>query len=286
MAKMTAMLVKELRERTGAGMMECKKALVEAEGNIEAAINKMRQSGHMKAITKAVCITAEGIILTKITPNNKYGVIIELNCETDFVAKSDEFKAFGNKVINLALDERITDLEMLQAKFEEQRTVLVNKINENIKIRRLGILKGDLVGCYLHGTHIGVMVSAVSADAELVKHVAMHIAASKPKYVNIEDVPSDLVARERQIQSNIAIQSGKSREIVEKIVEGRIRKFINEISLTGTHFVMDPNKTVGQLLNEYNAKVHNFIRFEVGENIEKAKVNLVSKMDTIKKNFN
>ncbi|NLS43175.1 elongation factor Ts [BEV proteobacterium] len=283
MAEITAALVKELRERTGAGMMECKKALVEANGDIELAIDNMRKSGQAKAAKKAGRIAAEGVILTKIAADGKYGVIVELNCETDFVAKDAGFKAFGEEVATAALDERITDVDILKAKFEEQRTTLVAKIGENINIRRIAIQEGDVLGAYLHGARIGVLVASTGADEELVKHVAMHIAASKPEYVKAEDVPADMVARENQIQLDIAMQSGKPREIAEKMVEGRMRKFIGEISLTGQHFVMDPNKTVGDLLKEHKADVISFIRFEVGEGFEKAEVDFAAEVAAMSK---
>ncbi|AIR69024.1 translation elongation factor Ts [Dickeya fangzhongdai] len=283
MAEITAALVKELRERTGAGMMECKKALVEANGDIELAIDNMRKSGQAKAAKKAGRVAAEGVILTKIAADGKYGVIVELNCETDFVAKDAGFKAFGEEVIAAALNERITDVEVLKAKFEEQRTALVAKIGENINIRRIAVQTGDALGSYMHGARIGVMVAATGAEEELIKHVAMHIAASKPEYVHAEDVPADVVAREHQIQLDIAMQSGKPREIAEKMVEGRMRKFTGEISLTGQNFVMDPNKTVGQLLKEHNASVSSFIRYEVGEGIEKAEVDFAAEVAAMSK---
>ncbi|MCW2481220.1 translation elongation factor Ts [Candidatus Symbiopectobacterium sp. NZEC135] len=283
MAEITAALVKELRERTGAGMMECKKALVEANGDIELAIDNMRKSGQAKAAKKAGRVAAEGVILTKIAADGKYGVIVELNCETDFVAKDAGFKAFGEEVATAALNERITDVDVLKAKFEEQRTTLVAKIGENINIRRIAVQEGDVLGAYLHGARIGVLVAATGADEELVKHVAMHIAASKPEYVKAEDVPADVVAREHQIQLDIAMQSGKPREIAEKMVEGRMRKFTGEISLTGQHFVMDPNKTVGDLLKEHKADVISFIRFEVGEGIEKAEVDFAAEVAAMSK---
>lgn len=281
MADITAALVKELRERTGAGMMECKKALVEANGDIELAIDNMRKSGQAKAAKKAGRVAAEGTILTKIDGN--YGVVVELNCETDFVAKDAGFKAFGDEVINTALNERITDIDALKAKFEEQRTTLVAKIGENINIRRVVALEGDVLGSYLHGARIGVMVAATGADQELVKHIAMHIAASKPEYLKPEDVPAEVVAREHQIQLDIAMQSGKPREIAEKMVEGRMRKFTGEVSLTGQSFVMDPNKTVAQLLKEHNADVVNFIRFEVGEGIEKVETDFAAEVAAMSK---
>lgn len=283
MAEITAALVKELRERTGAGMMECKKALVEANGDIELAIDNMRKSGQAKAAKKAGRVAAEGVILTKIAADGKYGVIVELNCETDFVAKDAGFKAFGEEVATAALNERIADVEVLKAKFEEQRTALVAKIGENINIRRISIQEGDALGAYLHGARIGVLVAAKGADEELIKHIAMHIAASKPEYVKAEDVPADVVAREHQIQLDIAMQSGKPREIAEKMVEGRMRKFTGEISLTGQHFVMDPSKTVGDLLKEHKADVISFIRFEVGEGIEKAEVDFAAEVAAMSK---
>ncbi|MBP2845646.1 elongation factor Ts [Dickeya oryzae] len=283
MAEITAALVKELRERTGAGMMECKKALVEANGDIELAIDNMRKSGQAKAAKKAGRVAAEGVILTRIAADGKYGIIVELNCETDFVAKDAGFKAFGEEVAAAALNERITDVDVLKAKFEEQRTALVAKIGENINIRRIAVLTGDALGSYMHGARIGVMVAATGAEEELIKHIAMHIAASKPEYVNAEDVPADVVAREHQIQLDIAMQSGKPREIAEKMVEGRMRKFTGEISLTGQNFVMDPNKTVGQLLKEHGASVSNFIRYEVGEGIEKAEVDFAAEVAAMSK---
>ena len=265
----TADLVKTLRERTGAGIMECKKALIEEKGNIELAIDNMRKSGQAKAVKKASRVAAEGIILTNINQEGQYGVILELNCETDFVAKDSSFTTFGNKVLTAALNEQIINIEVLKKKFEEQRILLVAKIGENVNIRRLGMLKGKVLGSYLHGDRIGVLLSAEGGDKELMKHIAMHIAASKPEYVNADDVPAEVVEREHKIQLDIAMQSGKPREIAEKMVEGRMRKFTNEIALTGQHFVMDLSKTVYNLLEEHNAKINNFIRFEVGEGIEK-----------------
>ncbi|CNL85907.1 MULTISPECIES: translation elongation factor Ts [Yersinia] len=283
MVAITAALVKELRERTAAGMMECKKALVEANGDIELAIDNMRKSGQAKAAKKAGRIAAEGIILAKVSADGKFGVILELNCETDFVAKDAGFKAFGEEVINAALADKIADIDVLKAKFEEQRANLVAKIGENINIRRVAVLEGDVLGTYLHGARIGVMVAATGADEELVKHIAMHIAASKPEYVKPEDVPAEVVAREHQIQLDIAIESGKPREIAEKMVEGRMRKFTGEVSLTGQNFVMDPSKTVGDLLKENNADVVNFIRFEVGEGIEKVETDFAAEVAAMSK---
>ena len=270
MAEITASMVKELRERTGEGMMECKKALVEANGDIDLAIDNMRKSGQAKAAKKAGRVAAEGVIISKIAADKKSGVILEINCETDFVAKDAGFLEFSDKVATAALNDGLTDLAALQAKFEEERTALVAKIGENIGIRRVQKIAGEVVGSYQHGARIGVLVAANSGcDEELVKHIAMHIAASKPEYVSPSDVPADVVEHERNIQIDIAMQSGKPREIAEKMVEGRMRKFTGEVSLTGQPFVMDPSKTVGDLLKEKKATVANFIRFEVGEGIEK-----------------
>ncbi|MWP49244.1 MULTISPECIES: translation elongation factor Ts [unclassified Gilliamella] len=283
MAEVTASMVKELRERTGAGMMECKKALVEANGDIELAIDNMRKSGQAKAAKKAGRVAAEGVIISKISADKKFGVILEVNCETDFVAKDAGFLAFSDKVAEAALVDRITDVAALQAKFEEERTALVAKIGENIGIRRVTEIAGDVVGSYQHGARIGVLVAANGADDELVKHIAMHIAASKPEYVDPSDVPADVVEHERNIQIDIAMQSGKPREIAEKMVEGRMRKFTGEVSLTGQPFVMEPSKTVGDLLKEKSAAVASFIRFEVGEGIEKVEVDFAAEVAAISK---
>lgn len=284
MAEVTASMVKELRERTGAGMMECKKALVEANGDIDLAIDNMRKSGQAKAAKKAGRVAAEGVIISKISADKKSGIILEINCETDFVAKDAGFIAFSEKVATAALNDHITDLAALQAKFEEERTALVAKIGENIGIRRVQAIAGDVVGSYQHGARIGVLVAANSGcDEELVKHIAMHIAASKPEYVSPSDVPADVVEHERNIQIDIAMQSGKPREIAEKMVEGRMRKFTGEVSLTGQPFVMDPSKTVGDLLAEKKATVATFIRFEVGEGIEKVEVDFAAEVAAMSK---
>lgn len=283
MAQITAALVKELRDRTGAGMMDSKKALVEANGDIELAIDNMRKSGQAKAAKKAGRVAAEGIILTKISDDGKYGVAVELNCETDFVAKDAGFVAFGNDVVDAALAERISDIETLKAKFEDQRAALVAKIGENMNIRRVLVLEGEKLGSYQHGARIGVLVAGTGASDELLKQLAMHIAASKPEYVKPENVPADVVEREHQIQLDIAMQSGKPREIAEKMVEGRMRKFTGEVSLTGQAFVMEPSKTVAALLKENGADVSGFVRFEVGEGIEKAEVDFAAEVAAMSK---
>ncbi|QIR05515.1 translation elongation factor Ts [Salinivibrio costicola] len=279
MATVTAALVKELRERTGAGMMECKKALVEANADIEVAIENMRKSGAAKAAKKAGRVAAEGVILVK--ENEGKAAIVEINCETDFVAKDANFAAFANQVAETALAEGL-EIDALKEKFEQQRAELVAKIGENMDIRRVAFIEGAKVGSYRHGDRIGVVVAA-NADEETIKHVAMHIAASKPEYVNPEDVPADVVEKEKQIQVDIAMQSGKPAEIAEKMVVGRMKKFTGEISLTGQAFVMDPAQTVGQMLKEKGAEVTNFIRFEVGEGIEKEEVDFAAEVAAAQK---
>ncbi|TDQ59496.1 translation elongation factor Ts (EF-Ts) [Mesocricetibacter intestinalis] len=281
MAEITASLVKELRDRTGAGMMECKKALVEANGDIELAIDNMRKSGQAKAAKKAGRVAAEGVIIARVEEG--YGVVVEMNCETDFVAKDSGFLALANEIADYALANKIADIDALKSQFEEKRAALVAKIGENMNIRRVAAISGDVVGSYLHGAKIGVLVAASNADAELVKHVAMHVAASRPEYVNPSDVPANVVEHERQIQVDIAMQSGKPREIAEKMVEGRMKKFTGEVSLTGQPFVMDPSKTVGELLQEKGASVANFIRMEVGEGIEKVEADFAAEVAAMTK---
>lgn len=266
MATVTAALVKELRERTGAGMMECKKALVEANADIELAIENMRKSGAAKAAKKAGNVAAEGTIIIKDA--NGVAALVEVNCQTDFVAKDGGFLAFAEKVAETALAEKL-DTEALQAKFEDERIALVAKIGENINIRRVEFIEGASISSYRHGEKIGVVVAG-EGDAETLKHIAMHVAASRPEFVNPEDVPADVVEKEKQVQVEIAMNEGKPAEIAEKMVIGRMKKFTGEISLTGQAFVMEPKKTVGEILKEKASTVSNFIRLEVGEGIEKA----------------
>lgn len=266
MATVTAALVKELRERTGAGMMECKKALVEANADIELAIENMRKSGAAKAAKKAGNVAAEGAIIIK--EENGVAVLLEVNCQTDFVAKDGNFTAFAEEVAAAALASKAS-VEELQAQFEETRVALVAKIGENINIRRVQYVEGTAIASYRHGEKIGVVVAG-EGDAETLKHVAMHVAASKPEYVNPEDVPADVVAKEKEVQVEIAMNEGKPAEIAEKMVVGRMKKFTGEISLTGQAFIMEPKKTVGEMLKEKGASVSTFVRLEVGEGIEKA----------------
>lgn len=275
MANVTAALVKELRDITGAGMMDCKKALVATDGNIEAAIEEMRKSGALKAAKKATRTAAEGIIATAHEGNEV--VLVEVNSETDFAAKNAEFVEFANKVAQIALAAKTDDVEALKAvKFDDKQTVgealtaLVAKIGENLGIRRIFRVSGDNLGIYVHSNkRIGVVAVLEGGDEETAKHVAMHICASKPDFVNPEDVSAEVVEKERQIQIEIAINSGKPKEIAEKMVEGRMKKFTGEVSLTGQPFVMDPSISVGEMLKQHGATAKSFIRVEVGEGIEK-----------------
>ncbi|AGI32677.1 TPA: elongation factor Ts [Mannheimia haemolytica] len=278
MAEITASLVKELRERTGAGMMECKKALVEANGDIELAIDNMRKSGQAKAAKKAGRVAAEGVILARVASG--FGVLVEMNCETDFVAKDAGFLELANEVADFAVANKGTTIEALQAQFEEKRAALVAKIGENMNIRRVQYLEGEVIAQYLHGAKIGVLVAGAGSEDEL-KKVAMHVAASKPEFVNPEDVSADVVAKEREIQIEIAMNSGKPKEIAEKMVEGRMAKFTGEVSLTGQPFVMDPSQSVGQYLKSVNTSVSNFIRLEVGEGIEKVEEDFAAEVAKI-----
>ncbi|MCF6434561.1 MULTISPECIES: translation elongation factor Ts [Pseudoalteromonas] len=261
----TAALVKELRERTGAGMMDCKKALTETNGDIELAIENMRKSGAAKAAKKAGNIAAEGTILIK--EGEGFAALLEVNCQTDFVAKDANFLAFANSVLDVAAASKTTIAE-LQAQFEDARVALVAKIGENINVRRVEYIDGANLATYRHGERIGVVVAG-EADEETLKHVAMHVAASKPEYVNPEDVPADVVEKEKAVQIDIAMNEGKPAEIAEKMVVGRMKKFTGEVSLTGQAFIMEPKKTVGEILKEKGATVSNFVRLEVGEGIER-----------------
>ena len=261
----SAAQVKELRERTGAGMMDCKNALTETDGDMELAIDNMRKSGAAKAAKKAGNIAADGTILIK--NGEGFAALLEVNCQTDFVAKDSNFLGFANAVLDVAAASKVT-IEDLKAQFEDARVALVTKIGENINIRRVEYIDGANLSSYRHGERIGVVVAG-NADEEILKHIAMHVAASKPEFVNPEDVPADLVARERALQIEISMNEGKSAEIAEKMVAGRMKKFTGEISLTGQAYIMEPKKTVGEFLKEKGATITNFVRLEVGEGIEK-----------------
>lgn len=287
----TAALVKELRERTGSGMLDCKKALVETDGDVELAIENMRKSGQAKAAKKAGRIAAEGVILAQV--NGGKATMLELNSETDFVARDDGFLAFGKKILAVAAANNINDIDSLNAADLDGVTVatardnLVAKIGENISPRRIMTVEGDNLGAYIHGGRIGVIAILTGGDEDLAKDIAMHVAASSPQFVKPTDVPESVVAKEKEIQLEIAVQSGKPPEIAEKMVSGRMKKFTGEISLTGQPFVKDPSMSVGDLLKSKNADVVNFVRFEVGEGIEKKSedfaAEVAAQMDAAKK---
>lgn len=273
----SAALVKELRERTGLGMMECKKALEETNGDIEVAIDNLRKSGQAKAAKKAGRTAAEGAVLAKVSADGKTGILVEINSETDFVARDESFRAFVEEVAAVVLSTKVTDTaSLLQQKVssgasvEEARSALVQKIGENIQVRRATILEGeDVVGAYVHSGRIGVLVALKGGNAELAKDVAMHVAASSPMVVNSSEVNEATIAKEREIYTAQAADSGKPADIVAKMVEGRIAKFLKEVSLVDQPFVKDPDLTVGALTKKAGAEVRKFLRFDVGEGIEK-----------------
>ncbi len=275
----TAAQVKELRERTGSGMMECKKMLVETGGDIEAAIEQMRKSGMAKADKKAGRVAAEGIIVFRTSDDGKSGAIVEINSETDFVAKADGFTEFAGQVADTVVATKAADIDALLAgsmkgvagTVNETRLALIAKIGENINVRRFANYNSDagIVGGYLHGVRIGVIVELDGGDAALARDIAMHIAASKPQAISADDVSADVLQKEKNIFRAQAAESGKPAEIIEKMVEGRMRKYLAEITLEGQAFVKDPDTSVGKLLAKNRAKVIRFDRLEVGEGIEK-----------------
>lgn len=267
MAAITAAMVKDLRERTGLGMMDCKKALTEADGDAELAIENLRKSSGMKAAKKAGNTAAEGTIGIKI--EGGVAIMVEVNCQTDFAARDENFLKFVDTITNAAFDAKQTDMEALMAgDLEKVREELVQKIGENVSVRRAVMYEGD-VNSYVHTNgKIGVLVNREGGDDELGKDVAMHVAAANPQVVNPDDVSEEVVAKEKEIYVAQAADSGKPPEIVEKMVGGRIRKFLAEISLVEQAFVKDPDQTVGKLLKGAGATVKGFTRFEVGEGIE------------------
>jgi len=271
----TAAQVKELRERTGAGMMECKKALTETNGDMEAAIELMRKTGLAKADKKAGRVAAEGRIEIAFDEAANKAAIVEVNCETDFVAGGDDFKAFAASVAGAILAAEPADLEALNgidvdgSTFDELRRELIAKIGENIGVRRFAVVKAaGKLASYLHGTRIGVLVDFEGSE-ETGRDIAMHVAASKPQFVSADDVPADVVAKEKEILVAQAADSGKPADIIEKMVEGRLRKHLGEITLLGQPFVKDPDTTVEKMLKAAGASVKGFWRYEVGEGIEK-----------------
>ncbi|MCK9622907.1 MAG: translation elongation factor Ts [Methylobacter sp.] len=283
----SAAMVKELRERTSSGMMECKKALVEANGDMELAIENMRKSGLAKADKKSGRIAAEGIIGAKVSDDGKTVAIVDINCETDFVAKADDFVNFVNNVTAALLNSGIeTDEQLLAMKLadgtivDEVRRGLIAKLGENITVRRFRKYHTETGGtaCYLHGKKIGVIVELAKPDNELGKDIAMHIAASKPTCVSDAEVPAELIEKEKEIFSAQAAESGKPADIIEKMVVGRISKFLAEVTLLGQPFIKDDKVTVGKLLASKGNSVLRFARLEVGEGIEKKEENFAEEV--------
>ena len=278
----TAEAVKQLRERTGAGMMECKKALVETNGDLDAAAENMRKSGLAKADKKASRIAAEGVVVVEISADGKTGVLVEVNSETDFVARGDDFRAFANEVAKVALAASAANIDALNAlklgsgeTVDEKRRALISKLGENLTVRRVTLVKGPtLVGSYVHTDNKkAALVALDGGDAELARDLAMQVVAASPRYLTPADAPAELVAKEREIETEKAkgepANASKPAEILAKIVEGRLRKSINEFALTGQVFVKDSDLTIEKLLQKNKASVKAFARYEVGAGIEK-----------------
>ncbi len=274
MAEISASMVKELREMTGLGMMECKKALVEADGDLKKAEELLRIKSGAKASKAATRVAAEGIVSAYLNDSKTEGALVELNCETDFVAKNEDFIAFGKTLAQRVVETKPADLAALVESAEEERKALVMKLGENINVRRFERFEtAGKLAVYSHGSKIGVLVNVSevgSADAEVLgKDIAMHIAASKPVCVSKADVPADLIENERKIYTAQAAESGKPAEIIEKMVIGRINKYLAEVTLLGQPFVKNPDITVEKLLAEKGATIAAFTMFKVGEGIEK-----------------
>ena len=282
----TAETVKQLRERTGAGMMECKRALVETNGDIEAAAELMRKQGLAKADKKAARVAAEGVIVLEKSADGRSAAMVEVNCETDFVAREADFQSFSAAVAEAALAANPASGEALAAlklasgeTVDERRRALVAKIGENISVRRHATLSSSgQLGAYRHGTRIGALVAIEGGDAALAHDLAMHVAATNPAYLSVADVPADVVAKEREIETEKALAEGKPADIVAKMVEGRIRKTLNEKVLLGQPFVKDPDQTIEKLLKAAKAEVKAFRRFEVGAGIEKKQDDFVGEV--------
>ena len=285
--QITASMVKELRERTGSGMMECKKALTATDGDIDQAIEDMRKSGLAKADKKSDRTAAEGLVVIELSDDKKEAAIVEVNCETDFVSGGDDFKGFVSAVAKRVLSDSPADVAALVAmpledggaSIEEARQEKVAKIGENIQLRRFARVSTDAAfGFYLHGVRIAVLVEMENGNDELIKDVAMHIAASNPVCINEDQVSAELLENEKAIFIAQAKESGKSDEIIEKMITGRMRKYLGEITLVGQPFVKDPDQTVGKLLSSAGASVKSFYRYEVGEGIEKKQENFADEV--------
>ena len=278
MSQVTASLVKELRDRTGLGMMECKRALAKSEGDIDKAIEDLRKSSGMKAAKKAGRTAADGVVAFRA--EGGYGLVLEVNSETDFVARDDGFQGFVNSVLDAAYNAKQTDVPALMAgDLETERQELVQKIGENISPRRADSIEAPVVGGYVHSnSRIAVLVGLSGGSEELAKDVAMHVAAVNPAVVNSDDMPADLVAAEKEIFAAQARESGKPEEIIEKMIAGRVAKFLKESSLVDQPFVKDPDTTVGKLVKAEGAEVLSFVRFEVGEGIEVEEVDFAAEV--------
>ncbi len=278
MTQVTASLVKELRDRTGLGMMECKKALTEANGDIDKAIEDLRKSSGMKAAKKAGRTAADGIVTFKA--ESDYGLLLEVNSETDFVARDEGFQGFVNTVLDAAYNAKETDIATLMAgDLEAAREALVQKIGENISPRRAQSVEAPVVGGYVHSNNrIAVLVGLSGGSEELAKDVAMHVAAVNPAVVNSDDMPADVVAAEKEIYAAQARESGKPEEIIEKMIAGRVAKFLKESSLVDQPFVKDPDTTVGKLVKAAGAEIISFVRYEVGEGIEVEEVDFAAEV--------
>lgn len=267
----TASMVKELRERTALPMMECKKALTEADGDIEKAIEDLRKASGLKAAKKAGRTAADGVVAAKIAEDGSYGVLVEVNSETDFVAREENFQTFVAKVVDRAFADRQQDVAaLMEGELENAREALVQKIGENIGVRRVQLVEAPVVGAYVHSnSRIAAVVALSAGDGELAKDVAMHVTAVNPQVNKPEDMPADVLDKEKEIIKAQPDMEGKPAEIVEKMMGGRIKKFLKENSLVEQPFVKNPDLTVGKLVKEAGAEVVSFARFEVGEGIEK-----------------
>ena len=282
----TAEAVRQLRERTGAGMMECKRALVDTGGDLDAAAELMRKQGSAKADKKAARLAAEGVIVVERSPDGRAAAMVEINCETDFVAREQDFQRFAADVARLTLSGHLVDVQAVLAaelaageSVDARRRALVAKIGENISLRRAVVLESNgALGAYVHGSRIGALVALDGGSAELAHDLAMHIAASNPRYISVAQVPAEVLAKEREILTGQAQQEGKSPEILAKMVEGRLRKSLNEIVLLGQPYVRDPDQSVEKLLKSAGASVLGFERFEVGAGIEKKQQDFVAEV--------
>jgi len=278
MSQVTASLVKELRDRTGLGMMECKRALVEADADIDKAIEDLRKSSGMKAAKKAGRTAADGLVSVKV--EGGYGVVVEVNSETDFVARDEGFQGFVAAIVNAGFSSKATDMTaLMEGDLESAREALVQKIGENISPRRISSVEADVVGGYVHSNNrIAVIVGLRGGDEELAKDVAMHVAAVNPAVVSSDQMPADIVAAEKEIFAAQARESGKPEEIIEKMIVGRVNKFLKESSLVDQPFVKDPDTSVGNLVKAAGAEILSFVRFEVGEGIDVEEVDFAAEV--------